>query len=178
TAEISVGGISTVSQYAHLRSGYRSVFFFSSRRRHTRFSRDWSSDVCSSDLDGRYRVAMGIPCFDPASVPLLGFDAPRERYVIAAGGSILEVGAVSMGNPHVVLEVEEIDVADVGVLGPRVQGYGGLPDSANVGFVQLLAPNRIRLRVYERGVGETRACGSGACAAVAVLVRRGSAARE
>ncbi len=128
--------------------------------------------------DGRYRVAMGIPCFDPASVPLLGFDAPRERYVIAAGGSILEVGAVSMGNPHVVLEVEEIDVADVGVLGPRVQGYGGLPDSANVGFVQLLAPNRIRLRVYERGVGETRACGSGACAAVAVLVRRGSAARE
>src|SRR5690606_31806494 len=99
--------------------------------------------------EGRYRVAMGIPRFDPASVPLLGFDAPRERYVIAAGGSILEVGAVSMGNPHVVLEVEDIEAAEVGLVGSRVQGYDGFPDSANVGFVQVLAPNRVRLRVYE-----------------------------
>ena len=131
------------------------------------------------DLDGgRYRVAMGVPRFDPEAIPLLGFDAPRDRYVIASGGSILEVGAVSMGNPHVLIEVEDAEAADVAVMGARVQGYAGLPDSANVGFVQLLAPNRLRLRVYERGAGETRACGSGACAAVAVLVRRGRVARE
>ena len=128
--------------------------------------------------EGRYRITMGTPGFDPVAVPLLGFEAPRERYVIAAGGSILEIGAVSMGNPHAVLEVEDVDAAEVAVIGPRVQHYEGFPDSANVGFAQLVAPNRLRLRVYERGVGETRACGSGACAAVAVLVRRGRAARE
>lgn len=128
--------------------------------------------------DGGYRIAMGIPRFDPAGVPLRGFDQPRERYVIATGGSILEIGAVSMGNPHAVLEVDDVETAPVDVLGRRVQAYEGFPDSANVGFAQLMAPNRIRLRVYERGVGETRACGSGACAAVAVLVRRGRAARE
>ncbi|MCE7032070.1 diaminopimelate epimerase [Lysobacter sp. GX 14042] len=128
--------------------------------------------------NGGFRIALGVPRFEPAAVPLTGFDAPRERYVIAAGGSILEVGAVSMGNPHAVIEVDDIDSAGLEVIGPRVQGYPGFPDSANVGFVQLLAPNRIRLRVYERGVGETLACGSGACAAVAVLVRRGRLARE
>ena len=128
--------------------------------------------------DGGYRIAMGVPRFAPAEVPLLGFDAPRERYVIAAGGSILEVGAASMGNPHAVIEVDDVETAEVEVIGPRVQQYEGFPDSANVGFVQLQAPDRIRLRVFERGVGETLACGSGACAAVAVLVRRGRVARE
>lgn len=127
---------------------------------------------------GMFRVSLGVPRFDPAGIPLTGFEDARDRYVIAAGGSIFEIGAVSMGNPHAVIEVDDVASAEVEVIGPRVQQYSGLPESANVGFVQLLAPNRIRLRVYERGVGETHACGSGACAAVAVLVRRGQAARD
>ena len=127
---------------------------------------------------GRFRVSLGLPRFEPAEIPLTGFEAARDRYVIAAGGSILEIGAVSMGNPHAVIEVDDVASADVAVIGPRVQAYAGFPESANVGFVQVLGPNRIRLRVHERGAGETRACGSGACAAVAVLVRRGRAARD
>src|SRR5690606_40681195 len=82
-------------------------------------------------------------------------------------------GAVSMGNPHAVLEVDDVDRAEVARIGPALQASGMFPESANIGFAQVLDRGRIRLRVYERGVGETLACGSGACAAVAVLVRAG-----
>ena len=78
-----------------------------------------------------------------------------------------------MGNPHAVIEVDDVEGAPVDSLGPALQRSGAFPDSANVGFAQVLDRGRIRLRVYERGVGETLACGSGACAAVAVLARRG-----
>jgi diaminopimelate epimerase len=85
----------------------------------------------------------------------------------------LDVGAVSMGNPHALLEVEDVDHAPVGELGHALQRHAAFPQSCNVGFAQVLDRGRIRLQVYERGVGETLACGSGACAAVAVLARRG-----
>ncbi|MFO7338973.1 MAG: diaminopimelate epimerase [Lysobacteraceae bacterium] len=128
--------------------------------------------------DGRYAVAMGVPRLEPAAVPLRGFAAPQAEYVLEVEGRRVAFGAVSMGNPHAVIEVEDVDTADVAGLGPALQRSPAFPQSVNVGFAQVLAPDRIRLRVYERGAGETLACGSGACAAVVALVRRGRLARE
>lgn len=122
--------------------------------------------------DGRVRVDMGEPRFAPSALP---FDVPheRDRYSIEVVGHALEIGAVSMGNPHAVIEVDDIADAPVGVLGPQVEHAGAFPRGCNVGFAQVLSPSAVALRVWERGVGETLACGSGACAAVAVLRRRG-----
>ncbi|MDH5834531.1 diaminopimelate epimerase [Luteimonas kalidii] len=129
--------------------------------------------------DGHFRVAMGVPRFAPAQVPLAVEGAERDDYAFAlAHVGLIRFGAVSMGNPHAVIEVDDADVAPVGVLGPALQDSGLFPQSANVGFAQVIDRSRIRLRVYERGAGETLACGSGACAAVAVLVRRGRVDRE
>jgi diaminopimelate epimerase len=122
----------------------------------------------------QYRIEMGVPRFAPADVPLAGFEQAQDRYRLGE----VEFGAVSMGNPHVVIEVEDAAAAPVESLGPRLQRDPAFPDSANVGFAQVQSPQRVRLRVYERGVGETQACGSGACAAAAVLMRRGRVARE
>ena len=122
---------------------------------------------------GRYAIAMGVPRFDPAAIPLAGFPAFQESYTIAVHGELVEFGAVSMGNPHVVLEVADVDAAPVTTLGPALQASAVFPESANIGFAQVIARDRIRLRGFERGVGETLACGSGACAAAAVLMRRG-----
>lgn len=125
-----------------------------------------------------YRVAMGRPIFAPARIPLLGFDAPQSEYALTFGGETLAVGAVSMGNPHAVIEVDDVDAAPVASFGPALQRHAAFPESVNAGFAQVVARDRIRLRVYERGVGETLACGSGACAAAVVLMRRGRVDRE
>jgi diaminopimelate epimerase len=125
-----------------------------------------------------YRIAMGRPIFEPARIPLRGFDAAQSDYALTFGGETLAVGAVSMGNPHAVLEVEDIDAAPVATFGPALQAHPAFPESVNAGFAQVIARDRIRLRVYERGVGETLACGSGACAAAVVLMRRGRVDRE
>jgi diaminopimelate epimerase len=122
---------------------------------------------------GGFEIAMGAPEFAPALIPLAGFDEDADTYTLELGDRAVRVGAVSMGNPHLVLEVEDVDTAAVAELGPALQRHPALPQSCNVGFAQVLDRGRIRLRVYERGVGETLACGSGACAAVAVLARRG-----
>lgn len=124
--------------------------------------------------DGRYRVAMGVPEFAPSRIPLARFDAVQDEYeaVLDEDGHV-RFGAVSLGNPHAVVEVASVDGAPVQRIGRALQRSGWFPESANIGFAQVLAPDRIRLRVFERGVGETLACGSGACAAVAVLARRG-----
>ena len=124
--------------------------------------------------DGLYRIDMGVPRFAPADVPLAGFDQAQDRYRVGD----IEFGAVSMGNPHAVLEVDDAAAAPVDTLGPRLQRDAAFPDSANIGFAQVQSRDRVRLRVYERGVGETLACGSGACAAAAVLMRRGRVDRE
>lgn len=130
-------------------------------------------------LDGdRYSIAMGVPQFDPAKIPLAGFSAAQDRYTIELGGETVHFGAVSMGNPHALIEVTDIDAAPVAVLGSALQSNGVFPQSANIGFVQIVARDRLRLRVYERGVGETLACGSGACAAAAILIRRGTIDRQ
>ena len=125
------------------------------------------------DEPDRFRIDMGAPEFAPAKIPLAGFTREQDEYALELHGATLRFGAVSMGNPHAVLEVDAVDLAPVGHVGPLLQRSHAFPESVNVGFAQVLARDRIRLRVYERGAGETLACGSGACAAVAVLARRG-----
>ena len=117
-------------------------------------------------------IDMGVPNFDPRSLP---FDAPSQApsYPLEAGGETVEIGAVSLGNPHAVLRVAQVDGAPVARLGPAIEGHARFPRRVNVGFMQILDRGAIRLRVYERGVGETLACGTGACAAVAVGRRGG-----
>ncbi len=128
--------------------------------------------------DGRYSVAMGVPDFDPGRVPMAGFTDARDSYEIAVGDAVIGIGAVSMGNPHAVIEVPDVRSAAVAVLGPLLQGSDTFPESVNVGFAQVTSRGHLLLRVYERGVGETLACGSGACAAAAVLMRRGGLERS
>ncbi|QDH71215.1 diaminopimelate epimerase [Marilutibacter alkalisoli] len=120
----------------------------------------------------RFRIELGVPDFEPAHIPMRGFDAARDRYR-AGDPALPEFGAVSMGNPHALVEVEDVDAAPVADVGPALQRDETFPESVNVGFAQVVARDRVRLRVYERGVGETLACGSGACAAAVVLMKRG-----
>ena len=140
------------------------------------------SPVGSHDVEhlggDQYRVNMGVPDFAPAAIPLKAGVAESDRYVLCLDGEDIAFGAVSMGNPHAVIEVDDVRGADVERIGPAIQSSLLFPNSANVGFVQVLAPDHIRLRVYERGTGETLACGSGACAAAAVLMRRGRVGRN
>ena len=122
--------------------------------------------------DARVSVDMGIPNFDPRSLP---FEAPREAdsYALEVAGRTLQIGAVSLGNPHAVLTVPSVDAAEVATLGPAIEHHARFPKRVNVGFLQIVDRAEVRLRVFERGAGETASCGTGACAAVAVGRRRG-----
>ena len=116
-------------------------------------------------------IDMGIPNFSPAAI---GLDMPEaDPYRFSFDDHWIDAGAVSMGNPHVVIEVADVASAEVARIGQQLQRHPSFRDSCNVGFAQVLDTGDIALRVYERGVGETLACGSGACAAFAVLARRG-----
>ena len=115
--------------------------------------------------DGLVTVSMGTPDFEPASIPFVA-DSATELYKLSVAGEEIEISAVSMGNPHAVLRVADVSTAPVGFLGPKIEHHERFPDLANVGFMCILDPQNIDLRVYERGVGETAACGTGACAAV------------
>ncbi|WP_052850161.1 diaminopimelate epimerase [Streptomyces avicenniae] len=126
-----------------------------------------------------YRVDMGPPRFSPGQVPLHGFTAEQDVYRVALeDGAEVAFCAVSMGNPHAVIEVDDVAAAPVGRVGAALQGSGVLPPTVNVGFVQVESRDRVLLRVHEYGAGETRSCGSGSCAAAAVLMRRGRVARS
>ena len=124
------------------------------------------------DADGGIVIDMGAPQFAPAAIPLHGLDAAQDEYEVDVDGIEIRFGAVSMGNPHAVIEVADADAADVVRIGTALQRHAAFPQSVNVGFAEVVSRDHIRLRVYERGVGETLACGSGACAAVVALVRR------
>jgi len=129
--------------------------------------------------DGWFQVSMGRPIFTPERIPLVGFPVVQPSYPLALpNGRILDTGALSMGNPHAVIEVPAITSAPVETWGQALQQSPYFPESVNVGFSEILNPHHIRLRVYERGVGETLACGSGACAAVVALIRQGRIERE
>jgi diaminopimelate epimerase len=124
------------------------------------------------EQDGRVTVNMGEPVFDPALVPFEGGNgAVVEPLSIA--GEILDISALSMGNPHAVLVVDDIESAPVEKLGPLIEHHPRFPKRVNAGFMQVMDRNSIRLRVYERGAGETLSCGTGACAAVVAGIRRG-----
>lgn len=117
-------------------------------------------------------VEMGEPVFEPMRIP---FDAPAvaDSYPLEIDGARVEIAAVSMGNPHAVLEVEDIADARIERLGPRITTHPRFPRGVNAGFTQVTDAHHIKLRVHERGAGWTLACGSGACAAVAALRSRG-----
>lgn len=115
--------------------------------------------------DGRIELALGVPRLAPAEIPFLA-PARQTRYSIETDEGPHLIGALSMGNPHAVLTVDSVDSAPVAALGPLIERHARFPDRANVGFVEVVSRSLLRLRVWERGVGETLACGSGACAAM------------
>lgn len=117
--------------------------------------------------DGRIEVDMGVPNFEPTSLPFR-YPAKQSGYELEINGEPIHFGAVSMGNPHIVIPVKDIEMAAVETLGPALTTHSAFPEQVNIGFMQIITSNHIKLRVYERGVGETLACGSGACAAVAI----------
>ena len=122
--------------------------------------------------DGEYEVAMGAPDFRPEAVPLT-LPEHEGRYRLESPWGPLELGAVSMGNPHALLLVDHVDDPRISAMGAFISTHAAFPEGCNAGFAEVLGPDRIRLRVVERGAGETLACGSGACAAVAILRRAG-----
>jgi diaminopimelate epimerase len=118
--------------------------------------------------DGQVRVDAGVPRFLPTEVPLVAkARAPRYEVKLRDGG-VYEAGAVSMGNPHAVIETKDVATAPVEAVGAALQAHAMFPQKVNVGFLQVVDSERAKLRVYERGAGETLACGSGACGAMAV----------
>lgn len=115
--------------------------------------------------DRQIEVDMGEPTLTPADIPFIA-DDQADSYAIEVAGETFSLGAVSMGNPHGVLLVEDIEQAPVETLGPLLESHPRFPARANIGFMQIISRNEVNLRVYERGAGETRACGTGACGAI------------
>jgi diaminopimelate epimerase len=120
----------------------------------------------------RVTVDMGVPIFEPTRIP---FEAPHaaSHYPVDVDAQPLDIGAVSMGNPHAVMVVDDLSAPALARIGPALTGHSRFPEGVNTGFVQKLSPTHVRLRVHERGSGWTLACGTGACAAMAVLRQRG-----
>lgn len=124
------------------------------------------------EANGEVAVNMGQPRFAPADIPLHR-DTAETEYSLNIDDEIVHFSAVSMGNPHAVLFVDNVDSAPVAELGPRIEAHADFPNRVNVGFAEVVDRTHMRLRVYERGVGETEACGSGACAAMVVARQQG-----
>ncbi len=122
--------------------------------------------------DGKVTVDMGLPRFSPEEIPFLHED-DVVIYNLDVADETLEISVVSMGNPHAVQVVADVDSAPVGEQGPLIEGHVRFPKRVNAGFMQIVDKHAIKLRVYERGAGETLACGTGACAAVVAGIRRG-----
>ena len=122
--------------------------------------------------DGQIGVNMGQPRLQPAEIPFVA-DAQALSYDVEVDGQSLQLAAVSMGNPHAVLRVDDVDSAPVHSLGPKLEQHPRFPKRVNVGFIQVLDRQRAKLRVWERGAGETQACGTGACAAAVAAISQG-----
>lgn len=122
--------------------------------------------------DGMVLVNMGVPELNPPAIPFAA-EHRKNVYTVETGAGTVELSAVSMGNPHAVIVVDDVDTAPVADLGPLLESHPRFPSRANVGFLQIISRSHVRLRVYERGSGETLACGSGACAAVVAGCLRG-----
>jgi diaminopimelate epimerase len=117
--------------------------------------------------DGRVRVNMGVPEFEPEKIPF-HFDRQQLAYRIKVAGREIEIGAVSMGNPHAVQLVKDVDNTAVADTGPVIENHPLFPQRVNAGYMQIIEDHTMRLRVWERGSGETLACGTGACAAAVI----------
>lgn len=117
--------------------------------------------------DGQITVDMGVPELNPWNIPF-NADTRRNEYSLDVNGQMLQIGAVSMGNPHAVTIVQNVDSAAVDELGAVIESHPLFPNRVNAGFMQIIDDSHIRLRVYERGAGETLACGTGACAAMVI----------
>jgi len=122
--------------------------------------------------DGLVTVDMGVPEFEPARIPFRA-DRRAPTYALEVGAQLRTIRAVSMGNPHAVQVVENVDTAPVDAEGPLIETHARFPQRVNAGFMQVVDRHAIRLRVYERGAGETLACGTGACAAVVAGISAG-----
>ncbi|HEY0561986.1 MAG TPA: diaminopimelate epimerase [Methylophilus sp.] len=114
--------------------------------------------------DGQVTVNMGAPKFAPVQIPF-NADAQQAQYALQLAQTEVQISAVSMGNPHAVTLVDDVDTAKVAELGPQIEAHPRFPQRVNAGFMQVIDQHQIKLRVYERGSGETLACGTGACAA-------------
>ena len=128
--------------------------------------------VLNIEEDDQVTVNMGVPEFEPSKIPFKAKQT-EKTYILRADDKQLFCGAVRMGNPHVVTVVDDVATADVDTLGPLLESHERFPERVNAGFMQVVSRNEVNLRVYERGAGETQACGSGACGAVAVGVVQG-----
>jgi len=124
------------------------------------------------EADGQVRVDMGVPRFEPADIPFVG-DGGAVTHSVDVAGARLTISALSMGNPHAVQVVPDVESAPVAVQGPLLERHPRFPRGVNAGYMQVVDRANIRLRVWERGAGETLACGTGACAAVVAGIRRG-----
>jgi diaminopimelate epimerase len=164
-------------------NGARCIARLVASRRHASLERplvmDSPGGIVNARLrpDGLVSVAMGVPDFEPAALP---FEAPAvaATYPLDTSAGPVEVAAVSIGNPHAVIRVRDVTRAAVDTVGPAVENHPRFPRRVNVDFLEIVAPDHVRLRVFERGVGETQACGTGACAAVAVGRQYGPLAEE
>lgn len=137
------------------------------KKKHLKISTQSGVLTLTQNPDDTVTVNMGIPQFDPSKIP---FKAAKEEktYIIRTDDQTVFCGVVSMGNPHCVIVVEDILNVDMDCLGPLLEYHERFPEKTNIGFMQRIDETHIKLRVFERGVGETKACGSGACAAVAI----------
>jgi diaminopimelate epimerase len=124
------------------------------------------------EANGDVSVNMGVPRFEPQEITFLT-DHRASVYLLSLADKIIEISALSMGNPHAVQVVADVDGAPVALDGPQIERHASFPKRVNAGFMQVLDRGHIKLRVYERGAGETLACGSGACAAVVAGIQRG-----
>ena len=124
------------------------------------------------EADGEVTVNMGAPVFEAKRIPFAS-DSDALVQPLQVDGTTVEISAVSMGNPHAVQLVADVDAAPVAAHGPLIERHARFPERVNAGYLQVQDRGRVRLRVYERGAGETLACGTGACAAVVVGIRRG-----
>lgn len=122
--------------------------------------------------DETVTVRMGIPEFEPSLIPFSA-DSVSSSYTLNLNDEVLQIGALAIGNPHGVIPVANVDTANVEDIGPEVESHSRFPNRVNVGFMEVVSKRHIRLRVFERGVGETKACGTGACAAVVSGIVRG-----
>ena len=133
-----------------------------------------ASGIISPKLEenGLVTVNMGAPHFALADIPFIA-DTLASTYVLDVAGTAIEISALSMGNPHAVQLVDNVDTAPVAALGPLIESHPRFPQRVNAGFMQIVDAHQIRLRVFERGSGETLACGTGACAAVVAGIQSG-----